>query len=153
MRLAGATFDSPAVQRELYGDQFETTKTGRGQIFVLGQYNSGTSITTRLIMLLGGFQGSKKYVAISQRNKLKTYESLMSVRLNSRIIQQIGDPHFQAQHAQGLDFNRLKDSTLTEFKVMKDSTLTEFKVLSYFPMSGIVVGGRVFDIACVPPNM
>ena len=110
---------------EIYGDRFDPKVVGKGRIFVLGQHNSGTSITTRLLMLLGAYQGSSKYIVISKNNKLKFFENTICDRLNELVLDAIGDPHYSGYHAQGLDFNRLKSSLRIKFKVR-----------SYVPVSG-----------------
>ena len=42
----------------LYGAPFLGEHSGSGGILVLGNHNSGTSMLTRLIMLMGAFQGN-----------------------------------------------------------------------------------------------
>lgn len=44
--------------RTLYGTTFQQTHNGEGSIAVLGHHNSGTSMLTRLLMLMGAFHGN-----------------------------------------------------------------------------------------------
>jgi hypothetical protein len=52
------SFDSPNVLRVLYGNPFLSEHDGAGSMLVLGNHNSGTSMLTRLLMLMGAFQGN-----------------------------------------------------------------------------------------------
>ena len=54
-------FDTADVLQQLYGPYFSTATaapTESGSMFVLGNHNSGTSVLTRLVMLMGAFQGN-----------------------------------------------------------------------------------------------
>lgn len=51
-------FDPPNILRSLYGAPFMGETEGSGSMLVLGNHNSGTSMLTRLIMLMGAFQGN-----------------------------------------------------------------------------------------------
>ena len=60
-------FDTPEVLRQLYGGPFLTARHGKGAIVVLGNHNSGTSMLTRLIMLMGAFLGSLNAAPLPSR--------------------------------------------------------------------------------------
>ena len=117
----------------LYGDQFHIKNTGAGRILVLGQHNSGTSITTRLIMLLGAFQGSSQYISVNQYNKLKFFELRTCINLNEYVLHSMSDRRFHGYHAQGLDFDKLKRTS---------EPLHSFKVLSF------IQGGAIHSRKC-----
>ena len=51
-------WDPPETLRQLYGMTFLPERAGKGSIVVLGHHNSGTSMLTRLIMLMGAFHGN-----------------------------------------------------------------------------------------------
>lgn len=80
---AVAAPDPPETLRRLYGDAFpleaatnsptnpENSTTNSGAIVVLGAHHSGTSLTTRLLMLLGAYAGHENQLLILESNPVK----------------------------------------------------------------------------------
>lgn len=68
-------FDPYLVLRKLYGPWFEANGRGRGQMLILGQHNSGTSMLARLLMLMGAFQGNVKGVVLLHTAVLRSLRS------------------------------------------------------------------------------
>lgn len=103
-------WDDPELIRKLYGRQFDTEDTsGRGSIVVLGAHNSGTSITTRLIMLLGAFSGNYETLSIHGKNKLKYYEPLSVSLFHDSFLGKFVDTRFRPYHGQDLDYSSITD--------------------------------------------
>lgn len=67
-------FDDEQILHSLYGEHFEAEKQGSGQILVLGAQNSRTSMTARMVMLLGAFGGNKNTIQVLPNNQLKYWE-------------------------------------------------------------------------------
>lgn len=112
------TFDTPYLYKQLYGDAFDPTDTsGSGEILVLGQHNSGTSMVAKLVMLLGAFQGNYETVSISPRNRLKYYEQLSVSAFHDAFLQKFTDPQFRPYHGQSLNFTLLTDADQKAFDV------------------------------------
>jgi hypothetical protein len=65
-------FDPYLVNRKLYGPWFDANSNGRGQMLILGQHNSGTSMLARLLMLMGAFQGNVKGTHSGKHNRALT---------------------------------------------------------------------------------
>ena len=110
-------FDHPKLLALLYGDAFNPHKAGQGEIVVLGQHNSGTSIVTRLIMLLGAFQGNFETISISPKNKLKYYEQLSVSLFHDAFLQKFTDPRFRPYHGQGVNFSNFTNEDQANFDV------------------------------------
>lgn len=51
--------DPPETLRDLYGSGFDAAQQGTGQVLILGNHNTGTSMLVRLVMLMGLFHGDK----------------------------------------------------------------------------------------------
>jgi hypothetical protein len=111
-------FDPPSVLHRLYNSQFSTSDmTGSGGIIVLGQHNSGTSMVTRLVMLLGAFAGNYRSIQISSRNKLKYYEQTKVFQFHDEILKPLVNPNFQAYHAQAFNLSSMTQTQKDAFNV------------------------------------
>ena len=52
--------DDAATLSKLYGSAFDANARGHGSILVLGNHGTSTSMLTRLLMLMGLFQGNNR---------------------------------------------------------------------------------------------
>lgn len=103
-------FDKPHLLERLYGRHFDVTDTsGTGGIVVLGAHNSGTSMVTRLVMLMGAFAGNFETISIHRHNKLKYYEPFSVSLFHDAFLGKFVDTRFRPYHGQSLNF-----STMTE---------------------------------------
>jgi hypothetical protein len=121
--------DPPAVLRELYGDGFDLgAPNGTGTVVVVGMHNSGTSLVTRLLMLMGVFAGKRKDLAIAEQNPIKWYERPGVFLFHEMFLKNHSDPHFKGYQAQSLDLEDLSEAELHRFEVRSGhppSTLRE----------------------------
>lgn len=106
--------DDPQVQRALYGEQFNPSITGTGSVLVLGNHNSGTSMLTRMLMLLGLYQGRLKALFLSSRNKLKYWELKSVSNYQDRFLGPISNTSDgnQAYCFQDVNLTRASDTAL-----------------------------------------
>lgn len=101
-------FDPPKLLKLLYGDQFDVRDTsGSGSVVVLGAHNSGTSMVTRLIMLLGAFGGNYETISIHLHNKLKYYEPFVVSLFHDAFLGKFVDTRFRPYHGQDLNFTSM----------------------------------------------
>lgn len=114
MDLLGCEYDPPKafdpqhLLKLLYGDKFDVKDTsGSGSIVVLGAHNSGTSMVTRLIMLLGAFGGNYETISIHAHNKLKYYEPLVVSLFHDAFLGKFVDTRFRPYHGQNLNFTSM----------------------------------------------
>lgn len=52
--------DSPELLSSLYGSSFDANVRGQGSVLLLGNHGTSTSMLTRLLMLMGLFQGNRR---------------------------------------------------------------------------------------------
>ena len=117
-------FDKPHLLERLYGRHFDVTDlSGKGGIVVLGAHNSGTSMVTRLIMLLGAFAGNFETVSIHRHNKLKYYEPFAVSLFHDAFLGKFVDTRFRPYHGQSLNF-----STMTQ----EDQDNLDVRYFCYF---------------------
>lgn len=101
-------FDPPQLLKLLYGDKFDVQDTsGSGSVVVLGAHNSGTSMVTRLIMLLGAFGGNYETISIHLHNKLKYYEPFVVSLFHDAFLGKFVDTRFRPYHGQDLNFTSM----------------------------------------------
>lgn len=62
----------------------------QAQILVLGYHNTGTSMVTKLLLLLGAYGGSRKQLFIADNNKLKYMERWDVIETNHWVMKQYG---------------------------------------------------------------
>lgn len=111
-------FDTPDLLAKLYGEHFDPNdSSGHGNIVVLGAHNSGTSMVTRLIMLLGAFAGNFETISIHRHNKLKYYEQFAVSLFHDAWLGKFVDTRFRPYHGQGLDFSSLSDADQEKLNV------------------------------------
>jgi hypothetical protein len=92
----------------MYGRHFDKDDTsGSGGIVVLGAHNSGTSMVTRLIMLLGAFAGNYETISIHRHNKLKYYEPFAVSLFHDAFLGKFVDTRFRPYHGQRLNFSSM----------------------------------------------
>jgi hypothetical protein len=104
-------FDQPELLKKLYGRQFHPNdQSGHGNVVVLGAHNSGTSMVTRLIMLLGAFAGNFETISIHRHNKLKYYEQFAVSLFHDAFLGKFVDTRFRPYHGQGLNFTTITDA-------------------------------------------
>lgn len=111
-------FDPPELLHKLYGRHFDAhSSAGRGNIAVLGAHNSGTSMVTRLIMLLGAFAGNFETISIHRHNKLKYYEQFPLAFFHDAFLRKFVDTRFRPYHAQGLNFSTITEADYAQLQV------------------------------------
>lgn len=111
-------WDDPKLVHKLYGRHFDTQDTsGSGSVVVLGAHNSGTSITTRLIMLLGAFSGNYETLSIHHHNKLKYYEPLSVSLFHDSFLGKFVDTRFRPYHGQNLDYSGITEQDRADLDV------------------------------------
>lgn len=81
--------DKPEVLQQLYGQQFSANVTGTGSVLVIGQHHSGTSMLTRMLMLLGLYAGKTTMLAKSPTNPLKFWELKQVQNLHDNFMRSI----------------------------------------------------------------
>ena len=129
-------FDTRDLLTKLYGKHFSPhDKSGHGNIVVLGAHNSGTSMVTRLIMLLGAFAGNFETISIHRHNKLKYYEQFSVSLFHDAFLGKFVDTRFRPYHGQGLNLTDMSTSDVDKLNV-RFYSITPFT--SVQRMSGFV---------------
>ena len=116
-------FDQPQLLQRLYGRHFDPASTsGAGNIVVLGAHNSGTSMVTRLIMLMGAFGGNFETISIHRHNKLKYYEQFAVSLFHDAFLGKFVDTRFRPYHGQNLNFTTITDDDKAKLDVRSSNT-------------------------------
>lgn len=85
-----------------------------------------TSLTTRLIMLLGAYAGRRESLSISSRNPIKFYELRELWKTHNALLKAFTEPNKSTFpfHAQGLDFTSMTAAQLQRFQACWHSRRT-----------------------------
>lgn len=108
-------FDRPELLAKLYGRHFAPAEQGSGKIVVLGHHNSGTSMVTRLVMLMGAFAGNYETISINHNNKLKYYEPFAVSFFHDAFLAKFTDKRFRPYHGQSLNFDSMTEEDKEQF--------------------------------------
>lgn len=119
-------FDKAHLLERMYGRHFDASDTsGRGNIVVLGAHNSGTSMVTRLIMLMGAFAGNYETLSVHRHNKLKYYEPFSVSLFHDAFLGKFVDTRFRPYHGQSLNFTTMTQADQDSLDVRYGYTLPQ----------------------------